>query len=647
MTRKHSGKLYINRELSWLEFNHRVLEEALDTSVPLLERLKFLGIVASNLDEFFMVRVAGIKRQIEAEVVEPTPDGMTPRQQDEAISRRVHKMIARQYSAFARDIRPALADAGVVFARPEELTNDQRLYLRQRFNSEIFPILTPMAVDPGHPFPVLLNTTLYIAVQLAPKEGRKLSGSKLAFVQVPQVLGRFLSLPPAGGVETFVFLEDVIKDNIANIFEGYEVRSNYLLRVTRDADLSLDEEGAEDLLKAIEYQLKQRPRGSAVRLSVEKNAPAALVTQLARALALSEGDIYRIDGPIDMKPFMRLSAQIDRADLKDPILPPVPTGVGGDKSQIFKRIAGGDIIVNTPYESFDMVADFLSAAAEDPNVLAIKQTLYRTTGESPVVAALVRAAQNGKEVTALVELKARFDEETNIEWAKTLEEAGANVVYGLLGLKTHCKAALVVRRETGGIRRYVHLSTGNYNEVTARVYTDLGLFTADEDFGADASALFNVITGYSEPMRFRKLELAPLGLRERVLRLISRERDRAVSGLKARIIAKMNSLVDRTIIDALYEASQAGVKIDLIVRGICCLRPGIKKVSDNIRVISIVDRFLEHASHFLFPKRGTGGVFPVERGLDAEKPGPQDRDDVSGARGTAEKPPVGGSHGAA
>jgi len=602
--KKRSPKLYINRELSWLEFNHRVLEEALDEGVPLLERLKFLGIAANNLDEFFMVRAAGIKRQIEAEAVEPTPDGMTPLQQDVAISRRVHKMVAQQYGAFSRKIRPALARAGIVFAKRAEFTEEQRQFLRQKFNGEVFPILTPMAVDSGHPFPMLLNLTLYIAVRLAPLEGRRIRGGKLAFVQVPQVLGRFVELPPSSGKLTYAFLEDVIRDNIESLFEGYRVMASWTLRVTRDADLTIDEEGAEDLLKAIEYQLKRRPRGAAVRLGIEKGAPAQLVDRLARELALVARDIYHIDGPIDMRPFIRLAQHVDRSDLKDPLFPPVPTSMEAADGAIFKRISRGDVLVHVPYDSFEVVVDFLNAAAEDPNVLAIKQTLYRTTNDSAVVKALARAAQNGKEVTALVELKARFDEETNIEWAKTLEEAGANVVYGLMGLKTHCKAALVVRREAGGIKRYVHLSTGNYNEVTARAYTDIGLFTADEDIGADVSSLFNVITGYSEPMRFRKIEVAPIGMRERFIWLINRERDRALAGTKSRIIAKMNSLVDRDIMDALYDASRAGVKIDLIVRGICCLRPGVKGTSDRIHVVSIVDRFLEHTRIFYFYNGG-------------------------------------------
>ena len=601
---RRAPNLYINRELSWLEFNHRVLEEAFDETVPLLERLKFLGIVAGNLDEFFMVRVAGIKRQIEAEAVEPTPDGMSPREQDEAISRRVHKMLDRQHSVFAKTVRPALAKAGIVFARLEDLDDGQRQFVERFFRDEVYPILTPMAVDPGHPFPVLLNTNLYIAAVLEPGAGRRLRGSRLAFVQVPEVLGRFVEVPTQPRGLTYVFLEDVVRGNVAAIFEGYEVRAAYPLRVTRDGDLTVDEEGAEDLLKAIEFQLKRRPRGAAVRLEVETGLPAALLAQLMKILNLTGRDVYFIDGPISMKPFIRLAHEIDRPDLKDPLLPPVAPAAPASNGAIFRRIARGDVLVHHPYESFDTVVAFLDAAAADPDVLAIKQTLYRTTGDSPIVNALARAAQAGKEVTALVELKARFDEETNIEWAKTLEEAGANVIYGLMGLKTHCKAALVVRREPGGIRRYVHLSTGNYNEITARVYTDLGLFTADEDFGTDASALFNVITGYSEPARMRKFDIAPIGLRERLVRLICRERDKARAGLSARIIAKMNSLVDQTVIDALYDASRAGVKIDLLVRGICCLRPAVKGTSSNIRVTSIVDRFLEHGRIFYFHNGG-------------------------------------------
>jgi len=602
MKRKGSS-LYINRELSWLDFNHRVLEEALDETVPLLERLKFLSIVASNLDEFFMVRVAGIKRQIAAEVVEATADGMTPEQQDAAISARVHRMVAEQYKAFNGTVRGALREAGVDFAEMGGLDDAQRRFLERFFTNEVYPVLTPMAVDPGHPFPVLLNTYIYIAVRLKPVGVRSLRGGTLAFVQVPEVLGRAIQTPGHGGL-TYVFLEDLIREHLGAVFEGYEVLSAHALRVTRDADLTIDEEGAEDLVKAIEYELRRRPRGAAVRLEIDKAAPTALVKTLVTELDLDEEDVYRIEGPLSLRPFMRLANQIDRPNLKEPIFPPVPTSVGDDKKAIFKAISRRDILVHHPYESFDIVADFLDAAADDPDVLAIKQTLYRTTGESPVVKALERAALKGKEVTALVELKARFDEEANIEWARALEEAGAHVIYGVVGFKTHCKAALVIRREPGGIRRYLHLSTGNYNEITARVYTDVGLFTDDEDLGADASALFNAITGYSQPSAFRKFIVAPMAMKDRVIALIDRERDRAKSGVRGRIIAKMNSLVDREVVDALYAASKAGVKIDLIVRGICCLRPGIKGTSDNIRVISIVDRFLEHSRIFFFHNGG-------------------------------------------
>jgi polyphosphate kinase len=603
MTRE-TRNLFINREMSWLEFNYRVLEEALDETAPLLERLKFLAIFSSNLDEFFMVRVAGIKRQIEAEVVELSPDGMAPRQQDSAISRRVHAMVDRQYDAWNRHIRPALAQARVVFASPADLSASQKRFLARWFADQALAVLTPMAVDRAHPFPTLLNANLYIAVRLKAAGVRHIRGASLAFVQVPEVLPRVVDVPSGANVRTLVFLEDVISEHIATVFEGYEILSSHRVRVTRDADLTIDEEGAEDLLKAIEYELRRRPRGAALRLEIDKGAPAALVEQLMKALDIGRDDVYPVGGPLNLKPLMGVAAAVDRPDLKDPVFPPVPTSFGPDRAAVWRRISRGDILLHHPYESFDAVVEFLEAAADDPDVLAIKQTLYRTAGDSPIVKALARAALKGKEVTALVELKARFDEGTNIEWARMLEEAGANVIYGLVGLKTHCKAALVVRRERGGIKRYLHVATGNYNEVTARVYTDVGLLTADEDFGADASALFNVITGYSQPPRFRRLSVAPLSLKERVIELIDREAGRARSGVTGRIIAKMNSLVDREVIEALYRASKAGVAIDLIVRGICCLRPGVQGAGDNIRVISIVDRFLEHSRIFYFHNGG-------------------------------------------
>ncbi len=548
------ANLFINREVSWLEFNARVLEEALDESVPLLERLKFLAIVSSNLDEFFMVRVAGIKRQIEAEVVELSPNGMTPRQQDEAISERVHAMVERQYAAFKASIRPALADSGVVFARVADLDETQRLFLGRWFAEHVFPVLTPMAVDPAHPFPVLLNTNLYLAVRLAPSGARQIRGSRLAFVQVPEVISRVVEVPNPSGAATFVFLEDVIGGNIASVFEGYDIVSAHPLRVTRDADLTIDEEGAEDLLKAIEYELRRRPRGAAVRLEIDAATPEPLVAELMKALDLHDSDVYAVDGPLSLKPLMRMVPAIDRPDLKEPICPPVPTALGERRCEIWRMISRGNICSTTRTTRSTRWWSFLEDAADDPDVLAIKQTLYRTAGTRPSSRPWPARPQNGKQVTALVELKARFDEETNIHWASALEEAGVHVVYGLVGLKTHCKAAARrPPREPSGIRRYVHLSTGNYNAVDGAAlhrprapHGRRGL--RRRRVGALQPAHRLLAAGVATAGSCA----APFDLHERVLELINREARPGRAPAPRPHHRQDERLVDREVIDALY-----------------------------------------------------------------------------------------------
>lgn len=590
--------LYINRELSWLEFNHRVLEVALDPRQPLLERVKFLAIVSSNLDEFFMVRVAGLKRQVKSQTAQYGPDGMTAEEQLRAISERSHEMVRLQYRYLQKELLPGLAAEGIVHHRMEDLTPEQSRWVKDYFHRQVFPVLTPLALDPSHPFPHLRNRSLNLVVSLR-KSKASTGPVYLAVVQVPTVISRLVQVP-AGPAHPlgfhFVLLEDVIRSQMAELFQGMHITGCYPFRITRDSDLNFDEEEAEDLLETIEQEVRKREWGDAVRLEVGGNITPRALQQLLGALHLSEPDIYRITGPLNLQDFMALYRLPDYPQLKDrPFVAPTVRALQG-KKDIFAVIREQDVLLHHPYESFGSVVQFVQQAAEDPDVLAIKQTLYRTSGDSPIIAALTRAAQNGKQVTALVELRARFDEENNIGWARALERAGVHVVYGLVGLKTHCKVLLVVRREAGEerLRRYVHLGTGNYNPTTARLYTDLGLLTSSLKIGQDASRLFNLLTGYSRVPNWRKLSVAPLGLRERVLELIERETQFAVAGQEGRIVVQMNSVVDPEVIQALYRASQAGVKIDLIVRGICCLRAKLPGVSDNIRVISIVGRFLEH-----------------------------------------------------
>lgn len=621
---------YFNRELSWLEFNYRVLYEALDERTPLIERLKFSAIFSSNLDEYFMVRVAALKQQLEAGVTKLTPDGRTPSEQLVAISDRLRPLVKLQDENFEHTLKRILVAEGIHLINYVDLNQEQRTYLHNYFEEHIFPVLTPLAVDPSHPFPYISNLSLNLAVVVRdPDTDQEL----FARVKVPSVLPRFIDLPkelrqqqgnkPA--IWTGVPLEQVIAHNLENLFPGIIIQECHPFRVTRNADLEVEEDEADDLLLAIEQELRKRRIGkSAVRLEIQASTPENIKTRLMQDLGLEEIDVYEVEGFLghkDLFYFMGLPCP----EIKDPNWNPViPTWVqqieeirqgsedgeipeGGD---IFSVIRQGDILVHHPYQSFSAtVQDFITQAAYDPKVLAIKMTLYRTSGDSPIVKALITAAENGKQVAVLVELKARFDEENNILWARKLEQAGVHVVYGLVGLKTHTKTILIVRQEDNKIRRYVHIGTGNYNPKTAKLYTDLGLFTCREELGADLTDLFNFLTGYSRQKSYRKLLIAPVSMRKQMLEMIRREAEHARQGKTARIVAKMNAVVDSQIIVALYEASKAGVQIDLIVRGICCLRPGVEGVSDNIRVISIIGRFLEHSRIFYFHNGGQEEVY--------------------------------------
>ncbi len=605
-----STSLYLNRELSWLEFNARVLAEADSETVPLLERLKFHAIVASNLDEFFMVRVAGLKQHVTGEIDEIGPEGMTVGEQLAAISTRVHELVAAQ-SAGLGALLPRLAEAGIVFLKPSELSEKALADLDARFRNEVFPILTPIAIDPGHPFPQVRNRSLNLGVMFA-----RVGSTEQAFgvVQVPSMLPRLF---PVSGIKTaagqparaFVLLEDLLARHVGTVFPGARIQGLYVFRVTRNFDIEVDEEEADDLLQSIQQELRRRERGNAVRLEVSGDAPAASLAKLVKALKLDpERDVFAVSGMLNASDLMSITRAEDRA-LRDEPFQPHAVPPLREAEDMFAVIREQDVLLQHPYESFDSVVEFVARAAEDPDVLAIKQTLYRAGGDSPIVKALVRAAESGKQVTAIVELKARFDEESNIQWARMLEQSGAHVVYGLLGLKTHAKCLLIVRREKGKLRRYVQLGTGNYNPTTARLYTDFSLFTAKPDICEDVSSLFNLLTGYSAPPKWNKLIVAPLGLHEAVLGLISREADHARAGRPARIVAKMNALVDPDVIETLYRASQAGVQIKLLVRGICCLRPGVPRVSETIEVRALVDRFLEHGRVFHFANGGQDEIY--------------------------------------
>ncbi|MBO8178046.1 MAG: RNA degradosome polyphosphate kinase [Bacillus sp. (in: Bacteria)] len=606
-------KYYNNRELSWLAFNERVLEEALDERNPLLERLKFLSIFSSNLDEFFMVRVAGLKDQVKAGFNKPeNKAGLTPKQQLEKISIKTHELIIKQYEAFNQIILPQLKEENIEFLSLDELDERQLTFLEKYYTNQVFPVLTPMAIDAYRPFPMLLNKSLNLAVMLEDEdefEGQRL---KLAIVQVPAVLQRFIRVPSKNDIYQYVLLEDVITYFIDKLFHGYHVHTVTQFRITRNADLTIHEEGARDLLKEIEKELKKRKWGAAIRLEVsEKGLDWRTLSFLKNELEIYEKDVYIIQGPLDLT--YLFSFYKDLISLKEHLvfetmIPQPPKDLIGYED-IFVAALEKDILLHHPYESFQPVIDFVSDAADDPNVLAIKQTLYRVSGDSPIINALKRAVENGKQVTVLVELKARFDEEKNVQWAKELEKAGCHVIYGMTYLKTHSKITLVVRRRNGKIERFVHLGTGNYNDQTAKLYTDYGLITSNEKIGEDATHFFNYLSGYLEKPNFHYLSVAPYDIRSHLISLIEREIKYQKQHGDGRIIAKMNSLTDKELIMKLYEASIAGVQIDLIVRGICCLKPQIKGVSENICVRSIVGRFLEHSRVYYFLNNGKEDVF--------------------------------------
>lgn len=602
-------KHYENRELSWLKFNGRVLNEARDKSIPLLERLKFVSITSSNLDEFFMVRVASLKDMVNAGYKKKDIAGMTAEQQLEAINLATRELVSTQYSTYNRSLLPLLSTRDVeIINAYEDLNEEQAAYADAYFMENVYPVLTPMAVDASRPFPLIRNKTLNIAALIKRKEKEK--EIEFATVQVPSVLPRMVEIPSVKeGGRTFLLLEQMIERNISKLFLNCEVVCAYPYRIMRNADLSIDEDEAADLLKEIQKQLKMRQWGEVIRVEVEEKIDEKLLSILKEELNVKDADVYKINGPIDLTFLMKLYGLEGCDDLRYKKYEPQRVAQIEPGADIFEAIRKGDILMHHPYQTFDPVVDFIRQAAKDPKVLAIKQTLYRVSGNSPIIASLAQAAENGKQVSVLVELKARFDEENNIVWAKKLEQAGCHVIYGLVGLKTHSKIALVVRREEDGIRRYVHLGTGNYNDSTAKTYTDCGIFTCSEAIGEDATAVFNMLSGYSEPLTWNRLIVAPIWLRKKFLKLIHRETKNAKEGREAKIIAKMNSLCDKDIIAALYEASAAGVQIDLIVRGICCLKVGITGVSENIRVRSIVGNFLEHSRIFYFYNDGQPEIF--------------------------------------
>ena len=600
---------YTNRELSWIMFNRRVLSEAKDVRLPLFERLKFLSITASNLDEFFMVRVASLKDMVNAKYNKPDIAGMKPKEQLEALNKETHALVKEQYQVYNKQLLPGLLEAGVrIVGRHEDLTEKQAAYVDRYFADNVYPVLTPMAVDSSRSFPLVRNKTLNLGALVKKKQGK--GEVEFATVQVPGVLSRVVEIPgDEEGRKCLIFLEQIIERNIDRLFLNYDIECVFPFRIMRNADLSIDEDEAEDLLKEIEKQLKKRQWGQVIRLETEAGIDEKLLKILEEELMVQEEDVYAIKGPLDLTVLMKLYGLEGHEDLKTPKYTPQPIPEFLEEGDIFTRIRQHDIFLHHPYQTFEPVVDFVRQASKDSQVLAIKQTLYRVSGNSPIIAALEQAAENGKQVTVLVELKARFDEENNILWAKRLEKAGCHVIYGLVGLKTHCKITLVVRREEDGIRRYVHLGTGNYNDSTAKLYTDVGLMTCNEQIGEDATAVFNMLSGYSEPRSWNKLSVAPLWLKDRFLSLIGRERDYALKGHHSHIIAKMNALCDKDVIMALYEASAAGVKIELIVRGICCLKTGIPGISDNITVRSIVGNFLEHARIFYFENDGKPEIY--------------------------------------
>ena len=595
---------YFNRELSWLAFNRRVLEQAQNAKHPLLERVKFLAIVSSNLDEFFEIRVAGIIQQVESGITEPSVDGLGPKESLRRIHSVVGSLVEEQYDCWHQQLLPSLATEGIIFKTAAELTPAELNWVRAYFHEQVYPVLTPLALDQSHPFPQLGNKTLNVIVSLDNPETPEVE-QVAAILPVPRILPRLVPIDPEnpGQEQRFVFLSEIIKLCAGEFFPGYRVNGAHAFRVTRNSDLYIDEEEAENLLKKIEEELRNQRRGEAVRLEIEEGVDESIFKTLCEHLDLSHEYVFRLNGPLNLLRLMSLD-DLERPDLKFRPFTPVNVSPLREPAHIFETLRSQDVLLHHPYDSFQPVVDFIEQAARDPQVFAIKQTLYRTSGDSPFVKALIEASRNGKQVTAMVELRARFDEANNIQWAKQLEEAGVHVVYGLVGHKTHCKCLLVVRREGKLLRRYAHLGTGNYNPKTARFYTDLSYFTAREELTTDAANLFNTLTGLSLKPVFEHLLVAPYSLHARMQELIAREAENAASGKPARIIAKMNSLVDKATIDSLYAASQAGVKIDVIVRGVCCLVPGVKGLSENIRVRSIVGRYLEHARSFYFENNG-------------------------------------------
>ncbi len=598
---------YYNREYSWLLFNYRILNEAKDKTIPLFERIKFLGITASNLDEFFMIRVASLFDLVDADVTKKDIAGLTPREQLDLIIPETKEMMTAQYNTLNRSLLPALEGNGLKLIKDyEELSEKQAKFVDKYFEREVYPVLTPMAVDSSRPFPLISNKTLNIGALIYDKKKNVVD---IATVQVPSVLPRIIELPSESDVREIILLEEVIEKNLDKLFLNYDIVCAHPYRIMRNADLTIDEEDAADLLKEIEKQIKQRAWGEVIKLEIEADMDKRLLKELKKQLQVSADAVYKINGPLDLTFLMKVSSMEGFDHLKNKKYTPQPVKALNREENIFEQIKRKDILLHHPYDEFAPVIDFIKQAAVDPNVLAIKQTLYRVSGNSPIVAALAQAAENGKQVTVLVELKARFDEENNIIWARKLEKAGCHVIYGLVGLKTHSKIALVVRREEEGIKRYVHLGTGNYNDITAKLYTDMGMLTASDSIGEDATAVFNMLSGYSEPPAWNKLMVAPIWLKDRFVSLINREAENARQGKEAKIIAKMNSLCDPVIIKALYEASNAGVKIELIVRGICCLKTGIKDLSENITVRSIVGNFLEHSRIFYFYNNGFEDVY--------------------------------------
>ena len=606
---------YVNRELSWLKFDERVLSEARDKSLPLFERLKFLSITSSNLDEFFMVRVASLKDQVHAGYKKKDIAGMTSEAQLKEISTQTHELVRVQYNTFNRSVLPALEKADLhLVAEHENLTEKQKQFVDRYFEDNVYPVLTPMAMDSSIPFPLIRNKTLNIGALIAKKNnknGKKHTNElEFATVQVPSVLPRIIEIPStAKGERTVILLEEIIERNIGKLFLSNDVVCAHPYRIMRNADLTIDEDEAEDLLVEIQRQLKKRQWGEVIRLEAEEKMDKRLLDILKKEFEIKNDDIYSISGPLDLTMLMKVYSLEGFEQYKSPKYTPAPVPEFQNDKDIFQVIREGDVFLHHPYMSFDPVVDFVRQAAKDPDVLAIKQTLYRVSGHSPIIAALAQAAENGKQVSVLVELKARFDEENNIVWAKMLEKAGCHVIYGLVGLKTHSKITLVVRREETGIRRYVHLATGNYNDSTAKLYTDCGIFTCDEHFGEDATAVFNMLSGYSEPKRWNRLIVAPIWMKDRFLKLIEREAEHAKAGIPAHIIAKMNSLCDPAVMAALYYASSCGVQIDLLVRGICCLKTGIPGISENIHVRSIVGEFLEHSRIFYFQNGGAEEIY--------------------------------------